>query len=154
MGKLGDPRVDGVLQYGQLMAGATAVPMSPVGLRRMKSLKHPCSVRLVGGRVMLGIGKCWLDKCSLDMALRVGGEPEREVCMCAREGLEEEVRVLLGRGRREAVAHLVELAFELLLIHSAGPEVFLDGRGSGATAQGARRLLGPKCSHECFMNAS
>ena len=41
------------------------------------------------------------------MALRVGGEPEREVDMCADEGLEEEVRVLLGPGRREAVAHLV-----------------------------------------------
>ena len=41
------------------------------------------------------------------MALRVGGEQEREVFMCAREGLEDEVRVLLGRGRREAVAHLV-----------------------------------------------
>jgi hypothetical protein len=41
------------------------------------------------------------------MALRVGGEPEREVFMCAGEGLEEEVRVLLRRGRREAVAHLV-----------------------------------------------
>ncbi len=50
------------------------------------------------------------------MALRVGGEPEREIFMRAREGLEEEVRVLLGRGRRNAVAHLVELAFELLLI--------------------------------------
>ena len=41
------------------------------------------------------------------MALRVGGEQEREVFMCAREGLEEEVWVLLGRGRREAAAHLV-----------------------------------------------
>ena len=41
------------------------------------------------------------------MALRVGGEPEREVFMCAGEGPEEEVRVLLGRGRREAVTHLV-----------------------------------------------
>jgi hypothetical protein len=41
------------------------------------------------------------------MALRVGGELEREVVMCEGEGLEEEVRVLLGPGRREAVAHLV-----------------------------------------------
>ena len=41
------------------------------------------------------------------IALRVGGEPEREVVMCAGEALEEEVRVLLGPGRREAVAHLV-----------------------------------------------
>ena len=41
------------------------------------------------------------------IALRVGGEPEREVFMCAGEALEEEVRVLLGPGRREAVAHLV-----------------------------------------------
>ncbi len=81
MRKLGDPRVEGVRQWGQLIAGSTAVPVSPICLRRMKSFKHACR--------------------------RVGGEPEREVFMCAGEGLEEEVRVLLRRGRREVVAHLV-----------------------------------------------
>jgi hypothetical protein len=50
---------------------------------------------VLAGQVLTGI------------ALRVGGEPEREVVMCAGEALEEEVRVLLGPGRREAVAHLV-----------------------------------------------
>jgi hypothetical protein len=42
------------------------------------------------------------------IALRVGGEPEREVVMCAGEALRvedsEEVRVLLGPGCREAAA--------------------------------------------------
>ncbi len=63
------------------------------------------------------------------MALRVGGEPDREVFMCAREGLEEEERVLLGRGRRDAVAHLVELAFELLLIPPQRRRMRRDGAG-------------------------
>ena len=89
------------------MAGSVVVPVSPICLRSMKSFKHACSVPLVGRSDRLVFGKCWLEQVLTRMALRVGGEPEREVVMCAGEALEEEVRVLLGPGRREAVAHLV-----------------------------------------------
>jgi hypothetical protein len=41
------------------------------------------------------------------------------------------------------------LAFELLLVHSGGPEGLLDVRECDATAPGAR-LLCPKCFHPFF----
>ncbi len=69
--------------------------------------------------------------------------------MCAGEGLEEEVRVLLRRGVVKQLRISSNWRFALLLIHSGGPEVLLDVRECDETAQGAR-LLYLKCFHRFF----
>ena len=79
-------------QSGQLIAGSTAVPVSPICLRRMKSFQA-CVQRSTRRQKREARHREVLARQVLTgMALRVGGEPEREVFMCAGEGLAEEVR--------------------------------------------------------------
>ncbi len=64
-------------QSGQLIAGSTAVCVQRSTRRQKREAHHR---EVLARQALTGL------------ALRVGGEPEREVFMCAGEGLAEEVR--------------------------------------------------------------
>ena len=93
------------------MAGSTAVPGVPYILAPYEVVQAFVQRSTRGqkreAKILARHREVLARQALTGMALRVGGEPEREVFMCAARGLEEEVRVLLGRGRREAVTHLV-----------------------------------------------